>query len=216
MSGIIAPAVLATTPEEYKDQIDRLSLFAERIHIDITDGEFAPNLTVPETQVWWPKEWKADLHMMVSRPSEHLATIIQMNPNMVIFHAECQEDLAPIFRKLKKETLIKPAVALMRSTVPETCADAIMEAEHVLIFSGSLGEMGGKANMMQLEKIRLVKAINPNVEIGWDGGANLHNVFNLSQSGVDVINVGAAIMNADNPQEVYRDMVSEINRRGAI
>ncbi|MDO4872169.1 MAG: hypothetical protein Q4A27_01925 [bacterium] len=214
--SVIAPAILAKTPEEYEAQIGRLHGFVERVHIDVTDGEFAANLTVPETQVWWPKEWKADIHMMVKRPSEHLATIIQMNPNMVIFHAECEEDLAPIFKKLKEETMIKPAIALLRSTVPETCAEAIKEAEHVLIFSGNLGEYGGRASTMQLEKIRLVKAINSNVEIGWDGGANLSNVFNLSQSGVDVINVGGAIAESEDPEYTYRAMIEEINRKGAI
>lgn len=212
----ITPAILAGSQEEYKYQIERIANFAERIHIDITDGMFAQNYTIPENQVWWPPEIKADIHMMVSRPSDHLATIIAMNPNMVIFHGECEEELAPIFRKLKEETMIKPAVALLRSTVPETIADAIKEAEHVLIFSGNLGEMGGIANMMQLEKIRLVKEINPNVEIGWDGGANLSNVFNLVQSGVDVVNVGAAFAQSPEPEQVYKAMVDEINRKGVF
>ena len=187
----ITPAILAGSQEEYKYQIERIANFAERIHIDITDGMFAQNYTIPENQVWWPPEIKADIHMMVSRPSDHLATIIAMNPNMVIFHGECEEELAPIFRKLK-------------------------EAEHVLIFSGNLGEMGGRANMMQLEKIRLVKEINPNVEIGWDGGANLSNVFNLVQSGVDVVNVGAAFAQSPEPEQVYKAMVDEINRKGVF
>lgn len=214
--SVISPAILAATPEEYEMQVGRLHGLVDRVHIDVTDGEFAPSQTVHETQVWWPKEWKADIHMMVSRPSEHLATILQMNPNMVIFHAECEEDLVPIFKKLKEETLIKPGLALLRSTVPETCTEAIKEAEHVLIFSGNLGEMGGKASTMQLEKIRLIKAINSNVEIGWDGGANLSNVFNLTQSGVDVVNVGGAIAFSPDPEHVYREMVNEINRKGAI
>ncbi len=214
--SIIAPAILATNPEEYKAQVEAIFPFAERVHIDVTDGEFTPNLTFPETQIWWPQEWKVDIHMMVARPSEHIETIIQLNPNMVIFHAEVEEDLVPIFERLKNETMIKPAVALLRSTVPETVAPAIQAAEHVLVFSGNLGEMGGRASMMQLEKIRLIKQINNNVEIGWDGGANFSNVFNLTQSGVDVVNVGSAIMQSQNPEQSYRQMEAEINRKGAI
>ena len=213
---MIAPAILANTPEDYKAQIERLHGFAERVHIDVTDGEFAENLTVPETQIWWPKEWKVDIHMMVARPSEHLATIIKLNPNMVIFHGEVEEDLVPIFEKLKSETMIKPGIALLRSTVPQTVEPAILAAEHVLVCVGNLGEYGGKASMMQLEKIRLIKAINSNVEIGWDGGANLSNVFSLSQGGVDVINVGGAIANATDPAEVYKAMCTEISRKGTI
>ena len=214
--SIITPAILATNPDEYKAQVETIFPFAERVHIDVTDGEFAPNLTLPETQIWWPQEWKVDIHMMVARPSEHIDTIIQLNPNMVIFHAEVEEDLAPIFERLKNETMIKPGLALLRSTVPETVAPAIQAAEHILIFSGNLGEMGGHASMMQLEKIRLIKEINSNVEIGWDGGANLSNIFNLTQSGVDVVNVGSAIMNSQNPEQSYKQMEAEINRKGAI
>ena len=214
--SIITPAILATNPEEYKEQVEKIFPFAERVHIDVTDGEFAPNLTLPETQIWWPQEWKVDIHMMVARPSEHIDAIIQLNPNMVVFHSEVEEDLVPIFERLKNETMIKPGLALLRSPVPETVAPAIKAAEHILIFSGNLGEMGGVANMMQLEKIRLIKAINSNVEIGWDGGANLSNVFNLTQSGVDVVNVGAAIMQAQDPEQAYHQMETEINRKGAI
>ena len=214
--SIITPAILATNPEEYKEQVEKIFPFAERVHIDVTDGEFAPSLTLPETQIWWPQEWKVDIHMMVARPSEHIDAIIQLNPNMVVFHSEVEEDLVPIFERLKNETMIKPGLALLRSTVPETVAPAIKAAEHILIFSGNLGEMGGVANMMQLEKIRLIKAINSNVEIGWDGGANLSNVFNLTQSGVDVVNVGAAIMQAQDPEQAYHQMETEINRKGAI
>ena len=214
--SIITPAILATNPDEYKAQVEAIFPFAERVHIDVTDGNFAPNLTLPETQIWWPQEWKVDIHMMVARPSEHIDTIIQLNPNMVIFHAEVEEDLVPIFERLKNETMIKPGLALLRSTVPETVATAIQAAEHILIFSGNLGEMGGHASMMQLEKIRLIKKINSNVEIGWDGGVNLSNIFNLAQSGVDVVNVGSAIMNSQNPEQSYKQMEAEINRKGAI
>lgn len=214
--SVISPTILATDLADFDYQLKRLEPFAERVQIDITDGVFAANQTLPLEQIHFPQNWKVDLHLMVSEPSKYLDTVLKINPNMVIFHAEVEEDLVPIFEKLKKETLIKPAVALLRSTVPETVAPAIQVAEHVLIFSGNLGEMGGKASMMQLEKIRLVKAINENVEIGWDGGANLNNVFALTQGGVDVVNVGSAISRAENPEAVYRSMVNEVSRKGAI
>ena len=123
--SIIVPAILATNLDEYKAQVEAIFPFAERVHIDVTDGDFTPNLTLPETQIWWPQEWKVDIHMMVAHPSEHIDTIIQLNPNMVIFHAEVEEDLVTIFERLKNETMIKPGLALLRSTVPETVAPAI-------------------------------------------------------------------------------------------
>lgn len=213
--SVIAPAVLAESPDDYKAQIERIHPFAERVHIDITDGEFAPTFTVNAAQVWWPQEWTVDIHAMVARPSDHLETLVSLKPHMVIFHVEVDEDIVPVLQHIKKFG-IKAGIALLRPTVPSTVAAAIKEADHVMIFSGELGKYGGMANLMQLEKIRLVKAINPNAEIGWDGGVTALNAFSVAQGGVDVLNVGGAIAKAEDPQSVYATLVSEINKHGII
>jgi ribulose-phosphate 3-epimerase len=213
--GIIAPAILAETPDDYKAQIERVHTFVERVHIDICDGEFAPTFTVGAAQVWWPQEWTVDIHAMVARPSEHLETLISLKPHMIIFHAEVSEDIIPILQHVKKFG-IKAGLALLRSTVPNTIAPAIQEADHVMIFTGELGKYGGTASLIQLEKIRLIKLINKNVEIGWDGGVTVENAYTLAQGGVDVMNVGGTLAKAEDPQAVYTALVNEINKHGVI
>ena len=69
---------------------------------------------------------------------------------------------------------------------------------------------------MQLEKVRLIRAIKPDIEIGWDGGVNIENAYNLAQGGVDVLNVGGTLASAEDPQAVYGTLVSEINKHGVI
>lgn len=213
--SVIAPAVLADTPDGYKAQIERIHPFTQRVHIDITDGEFAPTFTVNEAQVWWPQEWQVDIHAMVARPSDHLQTLISLKPHLIIFHVETDEDIIPILKQVKQMG-IKAGIALLRSTVPATVAPAIVEADHVMIFSGDLGKMGGVASMMQLEKVRLIRAIRQDVEIGWDGGVTIDNAYSLAQGGVDVLNVGGTIANASDPQTVYATLVNEINKHGVI
>lgn len=211
----IAPAITVETPEEYKAAVERLHPFAERVHIDIADGEFAPRFLLPIGQLYWPSTWTVDIHAMVARPSEYMAQILQLKPNTVIFHAEVQEDLLPLFQQLKQAG-IQAGLALLKPTVPKTVTPLIDAADHIMIFSGELGQYGGTASLMQLEKIRLIRNIHPSVEIGWDGGASVDNVFSLSQGGADVVNVGGAISRADNPEVIYRQMVSEINKRSVI
>lgn len=213
--SVIAPAILAETPDEYKAQIERVHPFAQRIHVDISDGEFAPTFTVGAAQVWWPQEWTVDIHAMVARPSEHLETLISLKPSMIIFHAEVEEDIVPVLQHIKKFD-IKAGIALLRSTVPSTISAAIEVADHVMIFSGELGKHGGHANMMQLEKVRLIRNIRQDVEIGWDGGVTVENAFTLAQGSIDVLNVGGTLANAQDPQAVYATLVNEINKHGII
>lgn len=213
--AVIAPAILTQTPEDYKAQLERIHTFATRVHIDLSDGSFAPSQTVAANQVWWPQQWQIDIHAMVAEPSKYLPTLIGLKPHMIIFHAEVKEDLVPIFQQVKQAG-IKAGVALMRPTVPADIGGVLEAADHAMIFSGDLGKYGGTASLMQLEKVRLIKTINSGLEIGWDGGANVDNVFSLAQGGVDVINVGGALQKAADPQAAYQAIVNEVNKQGVI
>lgn len=213
--SVIAPCITAENPDDYKAQVGRIHTFAERVHIDVADGEFTPTFLVDAAQIWWPANWKVDVHAMVQRPAEQLAALTGIKPHLIILHAEAEGDIPAMLQKIKSLG-IKAGVALQRSTVPGDVADMIQAADHVMIFSGTLGTFGGTANLMQLEKIRLIKAINPSVEIGWDGGVAVDNAYNLTQGGVDVLNVGGGIQKATDPKAAYDTLVSEINKHGII
>lgn len=215
MPAAIAPCVTVETADQYKESMERIHTFANRVHIDISDGEFAPTFLVGPDQLWWPQGWHADIHAMVARPSEYVDQLIAVKADLVIFHAEVQEDLTPVFQKLKAAD-IKIGIALQRPTVPSTVASYIQAADHVMIFSGDLGHYGGVASLMQLEKVRLIRAIKPEVEIGWDGGVSVENAFGLAQGGIDVLNVGGAIAKSQDPAATYQALVTEINKRGVI
>lgn len=215
MAAAVVPCVTVSTPEDYKASLERIHLFAKRIHIDISDNSFAPTSLLDPSQLWWPQDWQADIHAMVAQPSRYVQQLVSMKPHMITFHAEVKEDIIPMLQYIRQMG-IKAGVALMRSTAPSDVSALIKSSDHVMIFSGDLGKYGGTANMMQLEKIRLIKAINASVEIGWDGGIAIENAFSLAQGGVSVFNVGGAIQNAPNPQEAYESLVKEVNKQGAV
>lgn len=213
--SIIAPCITVETEDEYKSTVERIKPFARRVQVDISDGQFAPVFLLGPDKIWWPREWIVDIHAMVNYHLDYIDQLIALNPHLIIFHAETDVDLVSLFAKVKKYG-IKAGIALLRPTVPETVADAIRAADHVLVFSGDLGHYGGTASLMQLEKINLIKAINPNVEIGWDGGVAVDNAFTLKQGGVDVLNVGGALAEAEDPASVYATLNTEINKQGII
>ena len=69
---------------------------------------------------------------------------------------------------------------------------------------------------MQMEKIQLIRNMKPEFEIAWDGGANMSNIRALAHADLDVINVGSAIATADNPAQVFADLVAEIDKNGVV
>ena len=211
----IVPTILTNDKKEYRLQAERINAFTRRVQIDVTDGIFAPSETLDVTNIWWPKNWDADLHLMAEKPSDHLDTILKLAPSLCILHAEAQEDLLPIFAMLK-ERGIKTGVALLPSTYPGTVKPYIDAADHVLIFAGRLGMQGAQADLMQMEKIALVRNMKPEVEIGWDGGANMSNIRALAHADLDVINVGSALSRSENPAEVFQQMVAEIDKNGVV
>lgn len=211
----IVPSILTDNKQDYRTQVEKINVFTRRVQIDVTDGKFAPTQTLDVTNVWWPKNWQADLHLMVTNPSENLDTVLKLNPSLCILHAEASEDLMPTFQALK-DAGIKVGVALLPSTFPGNVKHYIEAADHVLIFAGQLGMQGSPADLMQMEKIALVRNMKPEVEIGWDGGANMSNVRALAHADLDVINVGSVIALADNPAEVFQELVAEIDKNGVV
>lgn len=211
----IVPAILTDNKQDFRTQVEQINAFTRRVQIDVTDGIFAPTQTLDITNVWWPRNWQADLHLMAARPSEHLDTILKLGPSLCILHAEASEDLTPTINALK-EAEIRVGIALLPSTFPGNIQPYIDAADHVLIFAGQLGVQGNPADLMQMEKIPLVRNMKPEVEIGWGGGANMTNVRALAHADLDVINVGSAISQAENPAAAFQALVAEIDKNGVV
>lgn len=204
---IICPTVTASDPHEYREQVERLTPFAKRIHVDFMDGLFTKNKSLELSKAWLPHEHgiECDLHLMYMRPDLYIEEIKHLKPAMVIVQSEAKGDFLQLADKLHYYK-IKVGVALLPQTSIDTVAPAISEIDHVLIFSGDLGHFGGKANLALLKKATELKSLKPDLEIGWDGGINVNNVKHLIDGAVDVLNVGGAIQRAADPQKEYQKL----------
>ncbi|MBR1875023.1 hypothetical protein IJ798_01420 [Candidatus Saccharibacteria bacterium] len=213
---VIAPTLLTADPTEFTKFVGLYPTFAKRMQIDIIDGSFVPQTTISEAAITaLPQGLLVDMHMMVARPSEHIQHIIRLKPNLCIFHAEATENLLPFFEQLKQAG-IKTGVALLQRTYPGDVAQYIQAADHAMIFAGALGKNGGEADMMQVEKVKLIRAIKPEIEIGWDGGVNKTNVRALAHSDINILNVGSAIIKAEDPKAAYDELTEEATQRGVL
>jgi ribulose-phosphate 3-epimerase len=211
MSATICPTVTADTPEEYRRQMQLVEPFAKRIHVDVTDGDFALHKLVSFDQVWWRGNRTIDLHVMYRFPGDHDAIILALNPRMVILHAESEGNFMH-FAKILHQHGIEVGIALMPRTKAETILPALENIQHVMIFSGNLGYQGGnEADLDFLSKVKKIKQAKPTIEIGWDGGVNDKNARALAEGGVDVLNVGGFIQKAANPQQAYATLEAAVS-----
>lgn len=205
--SIICPTVTPTTtdPHEYREQLERVELLSNRLQLDFMDGDFASPRALGVAQAWWPAGTVADVHLMYRRPLEFIETLVSLHPSLVIVHAEADGDLRGMMEHLQGLG-IKAGVALLQTTSVGSARNLIEIADHVLIFSGNLGRFGGTVDLRLLAKVSEIRAIKPNIEIGWDGGANETNIRQLSDGGIDVINVGGAIQRAPDPVGAYQHL----------
>ncbi len=205
--SVIVPTVLAENAHQYREQVERISEFAKRIHIDFTDGIFAKSKTLPLDKAWLPEDMIVDIHVMHALPGMESKELIALKPHLVVVHAEAEGNFVILADKLHKHG-IKIGVALLPETDPRSIKKAIKHVDHVLIFSGDLGHFGGKADLNLLHKISQIRKLKHSVEIGWDGGINEENVAQIAKSGVDVLNAGGAIQRSEDPAASYAHLQS--------
>lgn len=214
--SVITPTITTDDAAVFQHNLTTFSQFAKRIQIDVSDGTFAPTTTVQIPNMPpMPEGVQIDLHLMAARPSDHLGAILTLKPKLCILHGEVDDDLPMVFSQLK-ENGIKVGLALVKTTFPGQVSELISVADHAMIFAGELGRQGGTIDMMQIEKVPLIRQIKPNIEVGWDGGTNLSNVRALAHADIDVINVGSAISQAADPAAMYQSLIAESEKKGVL
>lgn len=202
--AIVCPTVLAGSVDDYRAQLDRVTGFAKRVHLDMADGVFAPTKTIPITDMWRPDNDSIDvnLHVMYQEPHKYLGDMLTLRPTVIIVHAECASDLKALADAVHG-TGVQFGVALLADTPVEKIRPHLGDIDHVLLFAGTLGSHGGVARMDTLVKAKELKTLKPSLEIGWDGGVNASNAADLVAGGVDVLNAGGAIQHADDPKAAF-------------
>ena len=198
----VAPTILATSPADYAERINRVKPFAKRLHIDICDGVFIDTKTVGLSQVYDIDGVPFDLHLMMAHPEGQVENILALQPSLVIFHYEAEADREAMIRRLH-EVDIRVGLAVNPETMIEQVAELLPNIDHLLIFTGHLGHNGGEFRIDCLEKIAQARAINPDLEIGVDGGINQETGRMAVEAGANLLNCGSFIHDAADPEIAY-------------
>ena len=78
---------------------------ADRIHLDVMDGHFVPNLTFgwkTIRQLRPRTELPFDAHLMISEPGRYIDEFIEAGCDSITFHVEIDEPIEPTLRKIRE------------------------------------------------------------------------------------------------------------------
>ena len=210
---IISPSILSANFTRLKMDIDIVeNLGVERLHLDVMDGHFVPNLTFGPfiiKQIKKITKLHLETHLMISNPEKYIKHYAEAGSDTIIIHHEASNDIASDLNTIKNLDK-KSGIAINPDTPPELIESYIDYLDYILVMSVFPG-FGGQSFIKEtLEKMKFLVEItkNKDILIGVDGGVNLTTINDVYDTGIDITIVGSALYGASNIEQRYNDLLN--------
>jgi ribulose-phosphate 3-epimerase len=173
---------------------------ADRIHLDVMDGHFVPNLTFGAKTIKALRRRTRlpfDAHLMIANPGEFIDEFLEAGCDSVTIHVEIKEDIEPTLRAIHAAgraagLCVKPKTPLTDLAPYQRLLDIVM------VMTVEPG-FGGQSFMADVAKAKLLGAREylshklHGGEIHVDGGVNRESAELVGSLGVDILVVGSAL-----------------------
>lgn len=175
------------------------------IHVDIMDGKFVSNKTMPFSElknIYKYTSKRLDVHLMVEDPSKYIPLYAELNTEFITFHVEVDQDIEECL-KLIHSYSIKAGLAIKPNTKASELVPYLPFIDLVLVMSVEPGKGGQefiKDSSSKIDEVRaLLDAYNSNAIINVDGGVNDKSRELCSKC--DIVTAGSYIVRSDDFQE---------------
>ena len=180
------------------------------IHVDIMDGIFVKNKTMPWSEmknIYKYTDKRLDVHLMVSDPTKYIKNYSSLNTEYITIHSEIPGDITSYIRLIKSYN-IKAGIAIKPNTNIRDIIPYLPYVDLILVMSVEPGE-GGQAFIEESEnrvnEVRdLINSYNLDCVINIDGGINNETCKRCKNC--DIIVAGSYIINSDN----FQDKISSL------
>jgi ribulose-phosphate 3-epimerase len=206
----IAPSILSADFLQLGAQVsDALEAGVRRIHVDVMDGHFVPNLSMGPLVVaaLRPLAERAaavlEVHLMIAEPDRYLGAFSEAGATAMTVHVETCPHLHRTVAAIRG-LAAQPGVAINPATPVAALEEILPDIEVALVMSVDPGFGGqsfipgtiGKVSRLRAE---LVRRGLDHVEIEVDGGVGAENIRELADAGMTIAVAGTSVFDAGAP-----------------
>jgi ribulose-phosphate 3-epimerase len=175
---------------------------ADRLHMDVMDGRFVPNITFGPLMVEAVRRCTSttiEAHLMIVEPDRYIPDFAKAGADLILVHQEACSHLHGALQQIHR--LGKRAGVVLNPATPlVTIADILPEVEQVLILSVNPG-FGGQEfienSTVKIARLReMIGERNLTCAIEVDGGIGPTNAAAVVKAGARVLVAGTAVFRA--------------------
>ena len=214
---LIAPSILSADFANLADALTSVDTATDRIHVDVMDGHFVPNLTIgapvvkslrPNTQAF------LDCHLMCTKPEILIEDFVKAGADSITVHIEIGKTEEYI--KQIKELGVYVGLSLNPDTPFESIKDFMKDVD-VILFMSVFPGFGGQSFIPEvLDKVRQAdqyrKENDIDIVLEIDGGINLETIGDAAKAGCDVFVAGNAVFNTPDPAAAIKALEENASR----
>lgn len=172
---------------------------ADRLHVDVMDGHFVPNITIGPPVVRSLRRvtrLPLETHLMIEEADRYLEPFVEAGADTIIVHQEAVPHLHRTIQRIKQLGR-RAGVALNPSTPAGTLEEILPDLDLVLVMTVNPGFGGQRFIAGTVPKIRrvrqLIDRLQPRCELEVDGGIDPATAPMVVEAGARVLVAGSAV-----------------------
>lgn len=184
------------------------------IHLDVMDGRFVPNLTFGPKMVADLRKRSTlffDAHLMTECPEALVDGFIEAGADAITFHIEAGTHAHRLIQRIKAAGR-NAGISLVPSTPVSAITESLFFVDMVLVMTVNPGFGGQKLIPRCVDKIAEIQDFRTRNGLGFliaaDGGINAATAPSVVAAGADVLVMGSAFFEAQDPSALVRQVLS--------
>ncbi len=200
----LAPSILSADVARLAEQVAEAEQGgADRIHVDVMDGHFVPNLTFGPVIVKWLRpvtQLPLEVHLMIDNADQFLEPFAEAGANTLIVHQEGAIHLNRTVQQIKALGL-RAGIAINPATPAVMLQEILPDLDLVLVMTVNPGFGGQRFLSGTLPKIgtirKMIDSLGTPCDLEVDGGIDHETAPLVIEAGARVLVAGSSIYGAE-------------------